>query len=177
MNSPPICSICCHFGGEGPSQTFFSLHYFAKTNFITTALNWWVFGVILIIWIFHAVLDEFSKQFLLLFLCFSSVMHNRFTALWILSTHTYHDHQSSFICFLHLLHSIASSLFNLHVTCTGYWIRATSTNKWLHYFGHLFALFCQNWQMVPVIHHHPFKVGLWYTLVIANTISLLAWKG
>jgi len=28
-------------------------------------------------------------------------------------THTYPDHQSSFICFLHLLWSIASSLFNL----------------------------------------------------------------
>ena len=49
-------------------------------------------------------------------------------ALWILSgttrvsryqkkhlpTHTYHGHQSSFICFLHLLRSVASSLFNLH---------------------------------------------------------------
>jgi len=29
-------------------------------------------------------------------------------------THTYPDHQSSFICFLHLLRSVASSLFNLH---------------------------------------------------------------
>jgi len=29
-------------------------------------------------------------------------------------THTYSDHQSSFICFLHHLKSIASSLFNLH---------------------------------------------------------------
>jgi len=28
-------------------------------------------------------------------------------------THTYLDHQSSFICFFHLLQSIASSLFNL----------------------------------------------------------------
>jgi len=28
-------------------------------------------------------------------------------------THIYHDHQSSFICFLHLLRSIASFLFNL----------------------------------------------------------------
>jgi len=53
--------------------------------------------------------------------------HNHFMALWILSritkvsqsqkkysaTHTYSDHQSSFICFLHLLRSMASSLFNL----------------------------------------------------------------
>jgi len=31
-------------------------------------------------------------------------------------THTYPDHQSSFICFLHLLQSIASSLFNLRTT-------------------------------------------------------------
>jgi len=53
--------------------------------------------------------------------------HNLFLALCILSgttwvswyqnihlpTHTYPDHQSSFICFLHLLRSMASSLFNL----------------------------------------------------------------
>jgi len=55
--------------------------------------------------------------------------HTRFhfTALWILSgttrvsryqkkhspTHTYRSHQSSLICFLHLLQSMASSLFNL----------------------------------------------------------------
>ena len=54
--------------------------------------------------------------------------HNHFTALWILSrttrvsryqkkhspTHTYRGHQSSLIGFLHLLRSMASSLFNLH---------------------------------------------------------------
>jgi len=54
--------------------------------------------------------------------------HNRFMALWILSrttrvsryqkkhspTHTYRGHQSSLICVLHLLESMASSLFNLH---------------------------------------------------------------
>jgi len=53
--------------------------------------------------------------------------HNRFTALWILSgttrvsqyqkkhspPHTYHDHQSSLICFLHLLWSVGYSLFSL----------------------------------------------------------------
>jgi len=53
--------------------------------------------------------------------------HNHFTALWTLSgitrviryqkkhspTHTYRGHQSSLICFLHLLRSVASSLFNL----------------------------------------------------------------
>jgi len=53
--------------------------------------------------------------------------HKRFTALWTLSettrvrwyqkkhspTHNYPGHQSSFICFLHLLRSMASSLFNL----------------------------------------------------------------
>jgi len=52
--------------------------------------------------------------------------HNHFTALWILSgttwvsryqkkqssNHTYCGHQSSFICFIHLLRSMASSLFN-----------------------------------------------------------------
>jgi len=52
--------------------------------------------------------------------------HNCFTTLSILSgttrvsqyqkkhsfTHTYHGHQSSLICFLHLLRSLASSLFN-----------------------------------------------------------------
>ena len=53
--------------------------------------------------------------------------HNRFTALWILSrttrvswyhspTHTYHGHQSSLICFIHLLRSMASSLFNPHAS-------------------------------------------------------------
>jgi len=54
--------------------------------------------------------------------------HNHFTAIWILSgttwvsqyqkkyssTHTYRGHQSSLICYLHLLRSIPSSLFNLH---------------------------------------------------------------
>jgi len=53
-------------------------------------------------------------------------VHNRFTALWILSgtsrvsryqkkhspTYTYHGHQSSLICFIHLLLSMASSLFS-----------------------------------------------------------------
>ena len=54
-------------------------------------------------------------------------IHNHFTALWILSqttwvslyqkkhspTHIHRGHQSSLICFLHLLRSMASSLFNL----------------------------------------------------------------
>jgi len=54
---------------------------------------------------------------------------NQFTTLWILSgttqvsqnqkkhssTHTYHGHQSSLICFLHLLQSMASSVFKF--TC------------------------------------------------------------
>ena len=53
--------------------------------------------------------------------------HNRFTAFWILSgttrvsryqkkhspSHTYCGHQSSIICFIHLLQSMSSSLFNL----------------------------------------------------------------
>jgi len=53
--------------------------------------------------------------------------HNCFMALWILSgttwvrryrkkhspTHTYHGHQSSLICFLHPIWSMASSLFSL----------------------------------------------------------------
>jgi len=52
--------------------------------------------------------------------------HNHFTAVWILSrttrvsqyqkkrspTHTYRGHQSSLICFIHLIWSMASSLFN-----------------------------------------------------------------
>jgi len=65
-------------------------------------------------------------------------IHNQFTALWILSgttresryqkkhspTHTYCGHQSSLICFLHLLWSMASSLFNIYTcaSCTSYWI-------------------------------------------------------
>jgi len=46
--------------------------------------------------------------------------HNHFMALWILSwtthspTDTYCGHQLSLICFLYLLWSMASSLFNLH---------------------------------------------------------------
>ena len=58
--------------------------------------------------------------------CFS-LLRQPFTALWILSgtnqvsqyqkkhspTHTYRSHRSSLICFLHLLWSTASSLFNL----------------------------------------------------------------
>jgi len=54
--------------------------------------------------------------------------HNRFMALWILfqttwvsqyqkkhsPTHIYHGHQSSLICFIHLIWSMTSSLFNLH---------------------------------------------------------------
>jgi len=32
-----------------------------------------------------------------------------------LPTHTYHNHQSSLICFIHILWSMASSLFNLRV--------------------------------------------------------------
>jgi len=57
-----------------------------------------------------------------------NMSHIHFTALWILPgttrvsqydkkhspTHTYGGHQSSLICFLHLLRSMASSLFNLH---------------------------------------------------------------
>ena len=53
--------------------------------------------------------------------------HSRFMVVWILSctirvsqyqkihslTHTYHGHQLSLICFLHLLQSMTSSLFNL----------------------------------------------------------------
>jgi len=52
--------------------------------------------------------------------------HNRFTAVWILSgtiwvsrykkkhapTHTCRGHQSTLICFIHILWSMASSLFN-----------------------------------------------------------------
>jgi len=54
--------------------------------------------------------------------------HNHFMTLWILSgttrvsqyqkkhspTHTYHGHQLSLICFIHILRSMASSLFNPH---------------------------------------------------------------
>ena len=57
-----------------------------------------------------------------------SIHPNALPALWILPgttrvnqyqkehslTHTYHGHQSSFICFLHLLQSMASPLLNLH---------------------------------------------------------------
>ena len=59
-------------------------------------------------------------------------------------THTYPDHQSSFICFLHLLWSIASSLFNLrawqvflHNLCPSpLW--STSWSHTLHFILHTF---------------------------------------
>jgi len=58
-------------------------------------------------------------------------------------THTYPDHQSSFICFLHLLLSIASSLFNL---CLAVFLHSLSPNplwsiSWsgtLHFILHTF---------------------------------------
>jgi len=71
--------------------------------------------------------------------------HNHFMAIWIFSettrvnwyhnkhspTHTYRGHQSSLICFLHLLRSVASSqsLFNL---CA--W-QSFSTISLLNFFG------------------------------------------
>jgi len=47
-------------------------------------------------------------------------------------THTHPDHQTSFINFLHLLRSIASSLFSLHNLCPGpLW---SSSWSWTLYF-------------------------------------------
>jgi len=93
--------------------------------------------------------------------------HNRFTALWILSgtprlsqyqkkhspTHTYRGHLSSLICFLHLLRSIASSLFNLHAWQSFSTISvqvffglplglAPSTSYSIHFFTQSLSSFC-----------------------------------
>jgi len=60
--------------------------------------------------------------------CFKKYYYSHFIALWILSrtiqvgryqkkhspTHTYRGHHSSLICFLHLLRSMTSSLFNVY---------------------------------------------------------------
>ena len=72
-------------------------------------------------------LNNFNCNGLKYVCCRYTHTHNCFTALWILSrttcmsryqkkhspTYTYRDHQSSSICFLHILRSITSSLFNL----------------------------------------------------------------
>jgi len=66
--------------------------------------------------------------------------HNRFTALWILSgttqvsryqknhspTHTCCGHQSPLICFIHLIRSMASSLFN-----PGTWQSFSTISQWI----------------------------------------------
>jgi len=76
--------------------------------------------------------------------------HNRFTALWILSgtiqvswyqkkhspTHTYRGHQSSLICFLYLLRSTASYLFN-------------------YMFDNLFPLSVSKFSLVYLLAWHP----------------------
>jgi len=62
-------------------------------------------------------------------------------------THTYPDHQSSFICFLHLLRSMASSLFNLRAWqsfCTSSGLPlglASSTSYSIQFFTHWFSSF------------------------------------
>jgi len=83
--------------------------------------------------------------------------HNRFTALWIFSgttrvsryqkkhlpTDTYRGHQSSLICFLHLLRPMAFSLFNLcltvflHNLCASF-LLSTSWPGTLHFILHTF---------------------------------------
>jgi len=93
--------------------------------------------------------------------------HNRFMALWILSrttrvsqyqkkhapTDTCHGHQSSLICFLHLLRSVASSLFNLHAWQSFFTISlqvffgiplvlAPSTSYSIHFFTQSLSSFC-----------------------------------
>jgi len=83
---------------------------------------------------------------------------NQFTTLWILSgttqvsqnqkkhssTHTYHGHQSSLICFLHLLQSMASSVFKFtcltvffHNLSSGF-LWSTSSPGTLHFTLHTF---------------------------------------
>ena len=92
---------------------------------------------------------------------------NRFTALWILSettrvswyqkkhspTHTYRGHQSSLICFLHVLWSMAYFLFNL-CTCQSFFTislqvffglllgLSPSTSYCTHFFIQSLSSFC-----------------------------------
>jgi len=105
--------------------------------------------------------------------------YNRFTALWILSkttqvswhqeekhstTHTCLDHQSTFICFLHLLQSMASYLFNLHawlsfcttsVSCTnGVKYGTESTNP---------CKISPNQCNVSPLHRKTLTIALWIT--------------
>jgi len=93
--------------------------------------------------------------------------HNRFMAHRILSrttqvnwyqkkhshTQTYHGHQSSLICFLHLLRSMASSLFNLHAWQSFFTISlqvffgqplglAPFTSYYKHFFTQSLSSFC-----------------------------------
>ena len=101
--------------------------------------------------------------------------HNHFTALWILSrttrvswyqkkhspTHTYRGHQSSLICFIHLLRSMASSLFNL----------APSTSYCIHFFTQSLSSF-HFILMLEVNTRLKYELGLWtVTLVLDNDFN------
>jgi len=63
----------------------------------------------------QAISIRWSNRLWLLLLQFYGPLSGTTRVSWYQKTptHTYPDHQSSFICFLHLLWSIASSLFNL----------------------------------------------------------------
>jgi len=108
----------------------------------------------------------------------STHTHNHFTDLWILSgttrvswyqkkhspTHTYRGHQSSFICFIHLLLSMASSLFSPHAWQSFSTISvqvifglpfglAPSTSYSIHFFTQSLSSFCNTCQY----HHNLFR--------------------
>jgi len=96
--------------------------------------------------------------------------HNHFTAVWTLSgttwvsryqkkhspTHIYRGHQSSLICFLHILRSMASSLFNLHalpsfstISLQVFFVLplglAPSTSYSIHFFTQSLLSFCSTY--------------------------------
>ena len=103
----------------------------------------------------------------LLFLSLELHYYKHFAAFWTLSgttrvsryekkhspTHTYHGHRSFLICFLHLLKSMASSLFSLRAWQSFSTIclqvfsglplgLAPSTSYYIHFFTQLLSSFC-----------------------------------
>jgi len=89
----------------------------------------------------------------------ANAYYSHFTVLWLCRyqkkhspTHTYRGHQSSLICFLHLLWSMASSLFNSCawqsfsvVSQVFFCLRlglAPSTSYFIHFFTQLLSSFC-----------------------------------
>jgi len=101
-------------------------------------------------------------------------------------THTYRGHQSSLICFLHLLWSIASSLFNLHAWQSFFTISrvffglplaghpplhtpSTSSNKCLHHFVHA-TLYTTTFPVYPLL-----TISTLYWIIANASITDTTW--